>query len=147
MKRVLRLIPLVIIVGLGIHPAHAVQPNGPSPLVGRWIQNGSNGGLAKIVINENNRVLNVHPYGSCSPTLCDWGVLPALGFSTGIGSNVAVGFEAQVSFSIETVFIHGHLIREPTGKVFLEITTQTVFLSRRGEKRRDYELTADYSRQ
>jgi hypothetical protein len=135
----------VVICALGSEPAYARQPIVDSAILGTWNQVGNNGGVIKIVITGGNGVIDIHPYGACSPSPCDWGVSPALVFSSGAGSDVAQGFEAKVSFGFKTVYLQGHLIRTSTGQVLLQVTIQNQFAPR--DFRWDYQQTANYARQ
>ncbi len=41
-----------------------------------WFNDDSGtGGITKIIITNSGQTLNVHPYGKCTPTDCDWGTL------------------------------------------------------------------------
>ena len=116
-----------------------------SSLLGTWNQVGNNGGVIKIVITGGNGIIDIHPYGACSPTPCDWGVHPALAFSSGVGSDVAQGFEAKIVFSFKTVYLQGHLFKNSLGQVLLQVTVQNQFAP--GDFRWDYQQTANYTRQ
>ncbi len=48
---------------------------GASQYSGTWVNDDSGtGGVTHIVISNTGQTLNVHPYGKCLPSDCDWGV-------------------------------------------------------------------------
>jgi len=122
-------------------PAPNVPSNPPS-LAGTWTAVKSDGGLTHVVITESGGVLQIHPYGSCSPTDCDWGVQPASQFSDDPASSSPVGFQSSINQSFASRFLQGHLILGSTGQTLLEITTQSTFA--KSDPRYDYELTEDF---
>src|SRR3989442_16022735 len=65
---------VVLLTGLGSSPVEAKQPTNASPLLGTWVNTKTTGGLAKVVITDVSGDFEVHPYGFCSPTFCDWGM-------------------------------------------------------------------------
>ena len=124
------------------------QPGGPplvtpSDLVGFWVSTIATGGLAQLVISDTGGTLYVHPYGSCSPTDCDWGNRAALEFSNSTSSNAGIGFQLSIAFTSEPEYLQGHLIPGPSGQNLLEITTQTMF-TQRGDPRYDYQMTGQF---
>jgi hypothetical protein len=133
---------VVLLAGFGTRSAEARQPSNDSRLIGTWVSTKADGGLVEVVITGGNGSLEVHPYGSCSPTPCNWGIHPALGFSSGVTSYTAIGFQVTINFTFKTVYMQGHLIKTPLGQTLLEITTQSKFVST--DRRWDYELTEDF---
>jgi hypothetical protein len=57
-----------------------------STMVGTWVNtDSSTRGITKLVITETGNTYEVHGFGKCSPTDCDWGKKPM----TTYGSNVS----------------------------------------------------------
>jgi len=130
---------VVLLTGLGSSPVEAKQPTNASPLLGTWVNTKTTGGLAKVVITDVSGDFEVHPYGFCSPTPCDWGMHPAFRFSNSVVVGRAVGFNAVFGYILKSVYMQGHLIQTPTGQTLLEVTTQSRFV--RLDSRYDYEKT------
>lgn len=117
-------------------------PSDPSTLTGTWTAVKSDGGLTQVIITESGGAFQVHPYGACSPTDCDWGVQPASQFSDSPSSSTPVGLESSINQNFASRFVQGHFILSSTGETLLEVTTQSTFASR--DTRYDYELTEDF---
>ena len=117
-------------------------PSNPSTLTGTWTAVKSDGGLTHVIITESGGAFQIHPYGACSPTDCDWGIQPASQFSDNPTSSTPVGFQSSINQSFASRFLQGHLILSSTGETLLEITTQSTFADR--DTRYDYELTEDF---
>ena len=114
----------------------------PSGLSGTWMAVKGSGGITQLIVTESSGALQIHPYGACSPTDCDWGVQPASEFSDSPTSSTPVGLQSSINETFASRFLQGHFIQGSTGETLLEITTQTTFA--KGDPRYDYELTEDF---
>src|SRR5215470_7896096 len=128
----------ILFAYLGAKPVGAVQPQTLTDLAGTWVNTQTSGAVAQVIIAGPD----VHPYGFCSPTNCDWGSHSALFFSNGISSSTAIGFQVTIDLTSQTEYLQGHLITGPAGQRLLEITTQTTFPQ--GDSRNNYEVTEDF---
>ncbi|PYX40233.1 MAG: hypothetical protein DMG81_06925 [Acidobacteria bacterium] len=133
---------LLLLVHFAGNAAQAVQPKNTVGLAGAWVNTQTTGLVAQVVITSGAVGTEVHPYGFCSPTFCDWGGQPASVFSGSIGSSIAIGFHATITSTSETDYMQAHLIKGPSGEKLLEITTQVVFAA--GDPRTKYEATEEF---
>jgi hypothetical protein len=54
---------------------------GPAALIGTWnCCDAATRGLVRVVIAGSGPAITVHVFGACSPTPCDWGVVPGLAY-------------------------------------------------------------------
>jgi hypothetical protein len=82
----------------------------PAPLLGTWTNvDSSTGGIVKIVLGWAAGALNVHAFGACHPTPCDWGSVKGISYGAGVASNRAVAFTALYKFGFKETVLTGHL--------------------------------------
>jgi len=80
----------------------------PAPLLGTWT-NKTSENVVKAVITDTAGKFEVHLYGACVPTPCDWGAVAGMPYSATVSGGAAVAFSANYSFSFSTVIVIGHL--------------------------------------
>jgi hypothetical protein len=103
----------------------AKPPTNFSALTGVWNNtNSGTGGIVRVVIRQAASGLLVQPFGACSPTPCDHGVLAARTFSPGVGSANGSGFNANKNFGFKSTAYNGIL----QGR-YLSLLTQNTFAS------------------
>jgi hypothetical protein len=107
---------------------------GVSHLDGDWRSVDPNtSSFAEIVIEGKN----IHPYGACHPTACDWGVFPAKSFGANVRSSYPVALLAEKNNGFSQVWIAVRLGDDEK----LRVETFTHFTD--GSRRADYS-TVDY---
>jgi photosystem II stability/assembly factor-like uncharacterized protein len=108
----------------------------PQDFVGYWINDDSaTGSVTKIFISISGDDFQVHAYGRCGGTDCDWGI------STTKTSDASDGvFELKWVFSVETVNLTIKLIE----KNHIQITVKYHFTDNSG--RQDYEVKGTFTR-
>lgn len=74
----------------------AIVPSfSPSDFLGTWNNNNIyTKGMKKFIITRGT----FHGYGSCTPTLCDWGTTPLILYSTSVTSTSDIAGTAQYNF-------------------------------------------------
>ncbi len=111
--------------------AQAQRPAMSAGFNGNWVNvDAKTRNLVRIVVNG----LSVHPFGACSPTPCDWGVLPAKSSTIQAGT---VRREALVA--IHTTKAERNTITillDPDGRLSVDVLTH--FTDNSGRK--DYSV-------
>ena len=88
------------------------------PLLGTWNNiDPTTGGLVKLVLGWVGGALNVHAFGACQPTPCDWGVVKGITYAVNVASDRAIAFSAVYKFGFKETILVGHLLR---GQMFIE---------------------------
>jgi len=114
-----------------------------SQFAGNWTNSDPNtGGLTKLAITVSGASASVHAWGSCHPTDCDWGTVPAYVFAPDVSSDPVSQAQALMAvfnpgFSATTLFI------KPQGSS-LQVQSYTVFLDNSG--RTNYAASYTFNR-
>lgn len=107
------------------HAASAAAPAlavAPGALVGTWINSDpATRGLVKVAITASGTAMTVNAFGACSPTPCNWGVVPATAYAANVSSTAGIAFNAQYKFSFKTSVVTGYL----EGKLLIVETFDT----------------------
>jgi hypothetical protein len=81
-----------------------------SPLVGTWVNvDHATRGMVRLVIAPSGSEITLHGFGACSPTPCDWGVVPGLVYADNVTGTQAVAFSGTYTFSFKQTTIVGRL--------------------------------------
>lgn len=140
-----------VIVGFA-SPAGAtpVPPKANSILYGTWVNTDSASRSVKQIVVQPTRVGNVtvDAFGSCSPTLCEWGKVPAIVYGANVSSPTGAIFQSRqrflsggVEWSRTTLL--GSVARTKSGPV-LTLRELTVFEDSSG--RSNYNVTETFKR-
>lgn len=95
-----------VVFAVAMLPAAAQAQNAVVPLLRAW--NGGGNGLVRVVIMPApGGGYQMHAYGACSPTPCDWGVAQLVIYGVSVGDQYGrVGMARFVSgFSVTTVIV------------------------------------------
>lgn len=81
-----------------------------APLIGTWLNcDKATRGLVKIVIAASGTAISIHAFGACTPTPCDWGIVPGSAYAASVSSSQAIAFAARYKFSFKESMVAGHL--------------------------------------
>ena len=81
-----------------------------SPLVGRWVNTDKGTrGIVQLVLSAKDGLLIVQAFGACSPIACDWGEVEGAVYSSGVDSELAVGFKASYDFQFMETMLAAYL--------------------------------------
>ena len=129
--------------------ASPVPPKASTALLGTWVNtNSATRSVKQIIIapNENGAVM-VDAFGSCTPTLCEWGTVPANVYGPNVSSTTGASFQTNQRFvSGETEWsrtaLQGTVGRSATGGLRLTVRELTVFED--GSGRKNYTVTETF---
>jgi hypothetical protein len=81
-----------------------------TPLVGTWVNVDPNTrGIVKAMIAVAGSGINLHLFGACSPTPCDWGTVHGQVYANSVSTTSAVAFSALYNFNFKQTIVVGHL--------------------------------------
>lgn len=90
--------------------ALALEVINPNPVVGTWLNTDPHTrDIVKIVVAVKGTEITVHTWGACTPTPCDWNVVPGMVYANAVDSHVAVGFTATYKFGFSQVIMVAHI--------------------------------------
>ncbi|PZS29097.1 MAG: hypothetical protein DLM58_16045 [Pseudonocardiales bacterium] len=155
MKHVTKLLGLgamaAIVVGFA-SPAQATPapPNASSALLGTWVNtNGNSHSVKKIVVVANRaHSVSVDAFGACTPTLCEWGTVPAITYGANVSAATGGTFQSNQRFlsgrrEWSRTTLLGSVSRTKVG-LRLSLRELTVFLD--GSGRKNYTVTETFKR-
>lgn len=94
----------------------------PGALVGTWINSDpATRGLVKVIIAATGLDITVNAFGACSPTPCNWGIVPGTAYAANVSSTTGIAFSAQYKFGFKTSVVTGTL----QGKLLIVETFDT----------------------
>jgi len=81
-----------------------------APLVGTWVNvDHQTRGMVRLVIAASGNEITLHGFGACSPTPCDWGIVPGLVYANGVTGTAAIAFAGMYTFGFKQTTISGRL--------------------------------------
>lgn len=116
------------------HELELKAPVGVTPLVGTWTNiDAHTRGIVRAIIAAAGTGINVHLYGACSPTPCDWGAVHGQVYSNNVSGTSAVAFSATYNFGFKQTIVTGHLngaqLALETFDVFLDGSGRSAYFS------------------
>lgn len=110
----------------------AKPPTNHNAIVGVWANtNAATGSIVRFVIRKSGSGITVQPFGACSPTPCNHGIIGARAYAAGVGSAVSIGFNAAKSFGFKATSYNGFLRNQ-----LMTLLTQDQFAA--GDSRYNY---------
>lgn len=82
---------------------------------GSWVNTDTNtGGVTRLDIADAGSMANVHAWGRCHPTDCDWGTVQAQPFASSVSSDIAMDADALIAV-FNSGFSETTLVIRPAG--------------------------------
>ena len=133
-------------------PAHAAQvpPAADTRLAGTWVNtNPYTKSVKQIVIRRDTAgKISVDAFGACTPTLCEWGIVPGTVYGSSVSSTVGTEFRTNQRFLSSTgaefarTALFGKLVPTAYG-LRLTVREFTVFTD--GSGRRNFTVTESFT--
>ena len=128
-------------------PASAtpVPPVASSALVGTWVNtNTATRSVKQIVIQPSKGgIILVDAFGACTPSLCEWGRVPAKSYGTSVSSTTGTTFQSDQAFlsagkEWSRTALFGTVTKTVSG---LRLTVREFTIFEDGSGRRNYTVT------
>jgi hypothetical protein len=130
--KVLKLTGVVALAALAFtNPASA----NINDFIGVWKNvNNHDRGVIRLTINHSGPSINVHVWGNCQPTPCDWGTVKAMPYGGGVQSPLpaeteVIRAEYKQGFAQRQVIIH----KAPNNELRVEVLTHFTDTSGRSD--------------
>lgn len=130
--------------------ATAVPPTASTALSGTWVNvNSASRSVKQVVIAPTRSgTVTVDAFGSCSPTLCEWGRVPAIVYGSNVSSKTGAIFQTRQRFLSGTTewsrtTLLGRVVRTSSG---LRLTLRELTVFEDGSSRRNYTVTETFAR-
>jgi hypothetical protein len=130
---------VALLVGISMLMMVGVSVAAPSAsdFDGMWFNvNSLTGGITQVEIDTSGATdqgegVSIHAWGSCTPTDCDWGAVPALAYAPDVSTNV---FDTTVAFTaiFDSGFSQTILVIHPAPNDQLQVEQLTQFLDGSG---------------
>ena len=79
-------------------------------IVGKWNNcDAQTRGLKSVVLSAKGNALSVQCFGACTPTPCDWGVVPGTAYAQNVSATDAIAFSAIFDLKFKVTIVTGHL--------------------------------------
>jgi hypothetical protein len=138
-----------VAVGLaGAAQASPVPPTASSALLGTWVNTNPSSNSVKQVVVSPTRLGNVtvDAFGACSPTLCEWGAVPATIYGTSVSSATGATFQSNQRFlssgtEWSRTTLLGRVARTDAG---LRLTLQELTVFEDGTSRKNFHVTETF---
>ncbi len=125
-------------------PATPVPPVPSTALAGTWVNtNHATKNVVDLVVSTSLKGITVDGFGSCVPTLCEFGRIPGTVFGPNVSAKTGTSFEAQWNFKFARTVVlatYGTARRVPT----LTVQEFTTFTD--GSARSNYTVTEKFTK-
>lgn len=128
--------------------ASPVPPTASSALVGTWVNTNTASNSVKQIVIQPSKTGNVmvDAFGACTPTLCEWGRVPAIVYGANVSATTGTSFQTDQRFlSGGSEWSRSALFGNVTKtKVGLRLTVREFTIFEDGSGRRNYTVTETF---
>jgi hypothetical protein len=152
-KHVTKIVGLAAMAAVAVGFASAAQaspvpPKASTTLLGTWVNTNPNSGSVKQIVVSPTRVGNVtvDAFGSCHPSLCEWGVVPANVYGATVSSPTGATFQSNQRFLTgdkewSRTTLLGNVVRTKAGS---RLTLRELTVFEDGSGRKNYNVTETF---